>query len=354
MRSFDSLTLASVGKISLKNKLNIFIHIAVWAVVFTLPFFANPPTHPRFAAPETTPFRLLNASFSIVIAGMFYLNMYVLIPKVLNPKGWRFFLLSIAGCYAILALFVDFVIAILTPVFPGSVAPPLIFFTILFFFSTAISTSIRLSLDSVKLNTQLKERENENLKSELSLLRSQVSPHFMFNVLNSLASLARKRSDQMEFVIIQLSKLMRYMLYDTDDEKITVEKELEYLNSYINLQLLRFGNDVEVRFKTSFEKSNVPIEPMLLIPFVENAFKHGIGMIVQPVIEIKFLTNAQGISFAVRNKVSLMNLNAKDGNSGIGLTNLKRRLGLMYRGQHEIKTFITEDHWHVAELKITI
>jgi LytS/YehU family sensor histidine kinase len=230
--------------------------------------------------------------------------------------------------------------------------PPLVFFSFFYFFSNAIGTSIRLSIDKVKIDNQLRERDNENLKSELSLLRSQVSPHFMFNILNSLAALARKKSDQMEPAIIQLSKLMRYMLYESEDKKISVEKELDYLNSYISLQKLRFGNDVEVGFITQLEKENIPIEPMLLIPFVENAFKHGVGMISQPKIEIELIIDASSINFSVRNKVSLVQSSTKDSSLGIGSVNLKRRLDILYKDRHEINTYFTEDNYHVAQLKL--
>ncbi len=337
----------------MKNKLTAFIHLAVWSVVFAFPFFVTPPTTvPPFLQEQQIPFRLFATFFICLIAIMFYFNMNVLIPKVLYRRNWLFFLISVFGCYFLLFAFVFAIIKAQLPPHNLPTQPPIVFFSFLFFFSTAISTSIRLSIDMIKFDNQLREKDNENLKSELSLLRSQVSPHFMFNVLNSLSALARKKSDQMEPVIIQLSKLMRYMLYDSEDEKITVERELEYLNSYISLQKLRFGNDVEVEFKTRLEKQEIPIEPMLLIPFVENAFKHGIGMIVQPKIEIEFTTNSSHISFTVRNKISFIRADDKDSSSGIGLINLTRRLRLLYKDRHEIKTHITKDSWHIAHLKI--
>jgi sensor histidine kinase YesM len=337
----------------LRSKLTTFIHLAVWSVAFAFPFFVTPPTTPPpFIQEQQIPFRLFVIFFIFLIAVMFYFNMNLLIPKVLYRRNWLFFLASIFGCYFLLLALVFVIVKMQFPPHNLPTQPPVVFFSFLFFFSTAIGTSIRLSVDKVKFDNQLREKDNENLKSELSLLRSQVSPHFMFNVLNSLSALARKKSDQMEPVIIQLSKLMRYMLYDSEDEKITVERELEYLNSYISLQKLRFGNDVEVEFKTRLEKKGVPIEPMLLIPFVENAFKHGIGMIVQPKIEIEFATNSSHISFTVRNKMSLINSNDKDSSSGIGLVNLTRRLRLLYKDRHEIKTYITKDSWHIAHLEI--
>src|ERR1700749_39736 len=118
-------------------------------------------------------------------------------------------------------------------------------------------------------------KENTHLRTELSFLRSQINPHFLFNILNSLTSLARKKSDQLEPSIISLSQLMRYMLYDSSDNKVPLAKEMEYLESYINLQKLRFGADLKVDVTFSINNDDCLVEPMLFIPMVENAFKYG-------------------------------------------------------------------------------
>src|SRR5205085_7019396 len=112
------------------------------------------------------------------------------------------------------------------------------------------------------------------LKSELSFLRSQISPHFMFNVINNIVALARKKSDLVEPSLIQLSQLMRYFLYDSNAEKVPLEKEVKYLENYIALQQQRIGNNI-IKLNISGVHGGYEIEPMLLIPFVENAFKHG-------------------------------------------------------------------------------
>ena len=146
------------------------------------------------------------------------------------------------------------------------------------------------------------EKETENLKTELSFLRSQVSPHFMFNVLNNMVALARKQSDALEPSLIKLSSLLRYMLYETDEEKVLVEREIEYLNNYIDLQKQRFGKNI--RITTSFDEreKGYTIEPMLLIPFVENAFKHGTGIITDACIDIHLLVHNGKLVFTVRNR----------------------------------------------------
>ena len=194
----------------------------------------------------------------------------------------------------------------------------------------------------------MQEKENENLKTELSLLRSQVSPHFMFNVLNNMVALARKQSDQLEPSLIKLSSLMRYMLYEADEDTVPLEKEIEYLQSYIDLQQQRFGKNVIVNVTFSVNDDHHYIEPMLLIPFVENAFKHGTGMIEDARIDIDLKTEKNKLLFTVRNKFNNVSNNVKDKTSGIGLANVKRRLNLLYGGNHSLLITKNDDCFKVS------
>ena len=214
-----------------------------------------------------------------------------------------------------------------------------------------ISTSLKSSEDIAEFDRERKERENENLKSELALLRSQISPHFMFNVLNSLAAMARKKSEHIEEAIINLSQLMQYMLYDSSVEKTTLGEEMEYLTNYIDLQLLRFGNLVVVQVEKQSADMQLLLEPMLLIPFVENAFKHGVGLVHHPEIIISVTSDEKSITFKVKNKFA-GDPQEKDKTPGIGLNNVKRRLELLYPGKFSLKTF-REGDWFMAHLFLT-
>jgi LytS/YehU family sensor histidine kinase len=175
----------------------------------------------------------------------------------------------------------------------------------------------------------------------------------MFNVLNSLVSLARKKSDRLEPVIIQLSHLMRYMLYDSGVKKVTIEKEIQYLRSYIDLQKLRFGEEVTIRFDAEVTDGDLPVEPMLLIPFVENAFKHGVGMIDNPSIEITLSIREHALDFRVKNKFNQGLADAKDPGSGIGIQNVQRRLELLYRDLHQL-SITTEESWFIVQLNMIL
>ncbi len=295
--------------------------------------------------------RLHSVLFNVILIGFFYVNMYMLVPRVLTRKSWIYYAGSVLLCFGVMLMLNELVAYAF---FSGGFRPgrPIYFTIINFLLVFGLSTALRLTSDRVEFERDRKEREHENLKSELSMLRSQVSPHFMFNVLNNLASLARKKSDNLESVIIQLSQLMRYMLYDSGEKKVSLEKEIEYLRSYIDLQKLRFGNDMTVRFSADVKLVDIPIEPMLFIPFVENAFKHGAGMIADPVIEISLNADDNALYFSVKNKFTAVS-QSKDPSSGIGIQNVRRRLDLLYKDMHELR--IKEvDHWFIAELKLIL
>lgn len=219
------------------------------------------------------------------------------------------------------------------------------------FYVFGISASYCFFSDYQRQQELHHENERERLKSELSFLRSQISPHFMFNLLNSIVSLNRKKSDQVEPVLLKMSDLLRYMLYEKDDKQISLENEIKYLSNYIDLQKIRFGEYVYIEFVVKNTVADKKIEPMLLIPFVENAFKHGVGMIEKPYISVHLETTPEKLLFRVANKFSADNKEQKDSSSGIGLSNVNRRLELLYPDQYEL--YITEeDNQFVTELAL--
>jgi len=175
----------------------------------------------------------------------------------------------------------------------------------------------------------------------------------MFNVLNNMVSLARKQSDLLEPSLIKLSSLMRYMLYEADEEKVSIEKEMDYLQSYIDLQQQRFGKKVQVKVHMHTMDDHYQLEPMLLIPFVENAFKHGTGMIEDARIDIDLEADKNVLQFTVSNKYNSVSAEIKEKTSGIGLANVQRRLNLLYGKNHSL-TISTNNNWFVVVLKINL
>jgi LytS/YehU family sensor histidine kinase len=282
----------------------------------------------------------------------FYFNAYVLIPwYIYKKKYWQFatahfatFACLLLEVYLLLVLFFN----------PAHYELRTVLFNlVIYLFIFALSTAYQLIKDKVNSDKLAQEKQNEVLKTELSLLRSQVSPHFMFNVLNNMVSLARKQSDLLEPSLIKLSSLMRYMLYEADEQKVSIEKEMDYLQSYIDLQQQRFGKKVQVNVRMHTMDNHYQVEPMLLIPFVENAFKHGTGMIEDARIDIDLEAEKNILQFTVSNKFNPDSEEIKDKTSGIGLANVKRRLNLLY-GENHTLLISANDNRFVVSLKIKL
>jgi LytS/YehU family sensor histidine kinase len=155
-------------------------------------------------------------------------------------------------------------------------------------------------------------------------------------VLNNIVALVRMKSEELEPTILKLSTLMEYMLYEADNNKVPLQREIEYLRDYIDLQQQRFGDFIKMTSSLQIPEENLQIEPMLFIAFVENAFKHGVGLIGDPEIDIKLYVNNHILYFSVRNKYATAAEEVKDKVSGIGLTNVARRLVLLYPNKHEL------------------
>lgn len=332
----------------------ILLHVAAWAFFFSLPYLLRSPENDRPAVHKNTSGHDAGFYFSMAMNTswviLFYLNVYLLIPILIyKKKYWQF-----TAAHALIFICMLGEVYILSLLFfkPFHFDSRNVFFTFLvYLFVFALSTAYQLIGDKVKSDKLMQEKQNEALKTELSLLRSQVSPHFMFNVLNNMVALARKQSDLLEPSLIKLSSLMRYMLYEADEEKVSLEKEMDYLQSYIDLQQQRFGKKVQVNVQMHAIDSQYQLEPMLLIPFVENAFKHGTGMIADAQIDIDLQAEKSILQFTVRNKYNAASAEIKDKTSGIGLANVKRRLNLLYGKNHTLVISAQKD-WFVVSLKI--
>ncbi len=187
----------------------------------------------------------------------------------------------------------------------------------------------------------------EKQSSELALLRSQINPHFLFNTLNNIYSLVYKKSEDAPEAVMKMSAIMRYMLYDATSDKVLLEKEIEYLKSFIELEKLRLKHKDFVELNVSGDVEGRTIAPMLLIPFVENAFKHGSKTIPNPGIRISLSISPQEIRFEVINYIRKSALVTKDQVGGIGYQNIRRRLNLLYPGKHQLDISSDETFYNV-------
>jgi len=312
---------------------SVLLHVIIWSTLFVLPhlFIDTRNIKPGFF-PGT--FFIITNLYHI---GLFYLTAFVLYPLFFNKRRWWLFIIMIAAVM-IASYYLKFLMV--RQWYPEVVldtwAYRILFFPPLPFLIAAIV--YRSIVDKVARDKRQKEIVEEQLSVKLKFLRSQISPHFIFNVLTNLVSLARKRSEKLEPALILLSDLMRYMLYESDEKKVPLSKEVEYLKSYIELQKLRFGHDVSIETGINLSESDElqSIEPMLLIPFVENAFKHGMG-VDEPLIQIHLIVDKNQLEFDVKNKFNDDQDESKDANSGIGLENVRSRLMLLYPKEHKLE-----------------
>jgi two-component system, LytTR family, sensor kinase len=397
-------TLFGFGKAKSKAHilLIVLIHAAGWCLLFLLPVFFYPVriNSNRFVFRE-----LIDKIF---LVGFFYLNYYVLIPRFFEKKKSLVYFSIVAICFlvyfsqsvfirhqygvfnrvrqgsfTISAPFPDMDslgprIRILRP--PGGVAmidtigsgdfvpalamsEPILFgiprgillmslnntlssFSLLFL----MGGFIRLAFSFIRNQNERKAMENANLNAEVSFLKSQINPHFLFNTLNGIYSLANARSPHTERAILQLSQMLRYVLYDSSTEKIELAKDIAYISNFIHLQRLRLAQKVKVNYEVRGNTEALTIAPLLLISFIENAFKHGVSYIYPSTISIEISVFDETLTLVASNTV--FENNTFD-TGGIGLKNAKRRLELLYPEKY-LLDIVRNNRLYVVNLKINL
>ena len=274
-------------------------------------------------------------------AALVYVNFYILIPYFLYRKKYFYYALLLS-----LSLFgAAFIDQLLKQLYAHFGSKWFAFTAELNFqnlFSEAISlfylsgftTAVKLSKDWIQNQQLMKEKEKQYLETELNFLKAQIQPHFFFNTLNNLYSLTLKKSDQAPEIVLKLSALMSYMLYESNTPKVSLSKEITYLQNYLDLEKLRFGQRLVVTFEMEGQIEEVNIPPMILILFLENSFKHGVKNNLNKIHIAISLRVADGfLFFGVKNPVGD---NTSTGNAGIGLKNAKRRLDLLYGDNYHL------------------
>jgi hypothetical protein len=204
----------------------------------------------------------------------------------------------------------------------------------------------------LKINNRWKKAEEEKLSTELSYLKAQVNPHFLFNTLNSIYSLALEKSDNTATAIVKLSAMMRYVLSEADKDFVPLEKELDYISSYIELQKIRYGSAMPFTYMVSGNIADKKIAPLILISFVENAFKHGVNAEENSAINIEIDVKENELHLTVINNKVQVQLAAED-KTGTGIGNVKNRLQLLYPGSHVLQIHDNETNF-VADLKLNL
>jgi two-component system LytT family sensor kinase len=199
-----------------------------------------------------------------------------------------------------------------------------------------ISTSFTTIQKWQKDQQERQELEQDKVTSELSFLKAQINPHFFFNTLNNIYALTQVDADVAGKAIHQLSRMMRYLLYDTQQGHTLLSQEIAFVKDYISLMQLRLTDVVKITFDTPADLKDMPVAPMIFVPFVENAFKHGVSATLQSHIEISVKQDDKILHLLVKNSIINDNSVSLDTNSGIGLVNTRRRLDLLYPGKYKL------------------
>ncbi len=302
-------------------------------------------------------FSFTNTLISIAVyAAVVYFNLTYLIPHYLKKKKF----------YTYLGLLVLSVI-ILTPLktialyFKWAQLPQLqaellremnLYFVPTFLIAAA-STLISIVSDWASHLRKEHELQTKNMQTELNFLRSQINPHFLFNTLNNLYALTLKKDPRAPEIIIKLSEMMRYMLYECNEKRVPLHKEVHYIRNYLDLERLRQGSGGTITFEVQGDLNDQQIAPLMFIPFLENAFKHGLNnQLATGFVHAELKINGQHITFFIENsKADTLPGPTLKRSGGIGLANVRRRLELLYPGKYQLDI---EDRPHTWAVRLQL
>ncbi|MCK4922544.1 MAG: sensor histidine kinase [Bacteroidales bacterium] len=287
-----------------------------------------------------------------------YINLKLLIPKLLSIKKYILFIISFSFLLA-LSVFINHIIfsKLIDYVFPEyyfisyyeliDIAKFMIVFM-------ALTSLLKLSKSwflVAETKEKLSQLETEKYRTELMALRSQINPHFMFNSLNNIYSLTLSKSEKAPDAVIKLGNIMRYVIYDGSSESVALKDEIKILEEYIDLQNLR-AKISKISFSFKVQNDEAKISPLIFLPIVENGYKHGIkGDVENSYLNIILNEADKVLTFKTENNKGIAEKIEKDQNNGIGIENVKRRLELIYPGNHEFHIFDEADRF-VVEIKI--
>jgi sensor histidine kinase YesM len=331
----------------------IMVHILAWLLLWSIPYLFSLQDQP------VNIFRYLHGLTLLTFSALvFYANYYYLIDTTLFKKKYgRYVLFNLALIVASIFLMEE-IRGYLRSLYPTqrefSINFPLLYFRlgVILFLSAGISLAIKATGQWFRAEDLRKKMETEQLKTEVANLKVQLHPHFFFNTLNNIYALVEKDPSEAQEAIHHLSKLMRYLLYETQSDHVLLKDEITFLENYIRLMKLRLPGHVKVITDFPETTGSEQIAPSLFISLVENAFKHGISASDDSFIKVSLSKNGKELFFRVENSFFPKHNSDRSG-SGIGLDNLQKRLDLIYPKQYELNQTLNDNNY-VAELKINI
>lgn len=322
------------------------MHTLVWVLLLVIPYASTDQIFDSF----DLKYLVLCMALSSVLILIFYFNYYCLIPKFLLPKRyWLYFsLLLVAISAVIFLLSVVFSFSDFRPESLANADPsvekflPVILVNAILLWLLSIISSILLAVYN-----RLKQTETEKLTAQIASLKSQINPHFLFNTLNNIYATAIDTSPRAADMVDKLSEMMRYTMKHTQQDLVSLEDEVNYIDNFIELQQLRLDRSVRLDYRTLEDVPALQIAPMLLIPFIENAFKHGVNSEQKSRIKIELSLNKTEFHLRVENnKVSVQRDISE--RSGLGIENTKHRLNLIYPSSHLLVIKDTEKEFSVS------
>ena len=328
----------------------IAIHEVVWILLLVIPYVSTDQVFSLVVPGSGRQYLLLSVALSTVLIVVFYFNYFFLIPKFfIQQKYWLYFLLlSITIAVVVVLCGAIFLISDFNPEVLGKTNPaiekiiPVIIINAIALWLLSIVSSILFTVYN-----RLKQTEQEKLSAQIASLKSQINPHFLFNTLNNIYATAIDTSPKAADMVDKLSEMMRYTMKDTQQDLVLLEDEINYINNFIELQKLRLDRSVKLEYVGIESIPHLQIAPMLLVPFIENAFKHGVNSEQKSHIRIELSMNKTELRLmVVNNKVGVQKDISE--RSGLGITNTWHRLHLIYPSKHLLVINDTEKEFSVS------
>lgn len=344
---------------SLRKPIAILLHILVWALLaFVLLLY--PPLSWGIDVPLA--FWGQQSLLLTMLVAIFYTNANVIVPKTLLRHRMTWFIASV-----VLMLLTTQLVTygynqashfkeLLDKAFGVKRTHPRIidgFVLAITMGVIGISTMLRIIQNWQKTEVHRQQLEQQHISSELAFLKAQINPHFFFNTLNNIYALTYVDVGASRESLHTLSRMMRYLLYETRNDSTMLSREISFLKDYLALMKLRLSEGTRLEVSIPEQLTDYPVAPMLLLPFVENAFKHGISAMQEGAIEIRICQREAQLDVYIRNSNHPAQY-ADPERSGIGLSNTRRRLDLLYAGRHQLHTGIQDESHYVVQLKLQL
>lgn len=337
------------NKVPDKRVQSIILHVLFWTVWLFRSYYDA--------------YSLWGVKWSLMYAGivfvsqvpLVYIHLYILVPRLLNKKQYiTYFLLTAIGIVLYSRLNYFLLSQLPTEGMPermtrflDNITPN---FDLLEGMIVVILTyALKYTLIAFITQNELLKVQKEKLQLELNALKAQIHPHFLFNTLNNLYSLTLKNSDKASEVVLKLSDIMRYVLYQSNHERVALKKELEFISNYVELQKIRYHNRYDIKLEVDGDPGELTISPLLFIDFTENAFKHGIDKrFSDGFVHVHFHIGNDHVRFHCTNSIGN---NEQEGitqqDAGIGLVNVKKRLNILYPQHHQLSIHNDGENFYV-------